>query len=146
MLTRKVSFVFCSRNSSIIINENQMKRTSFTASYSDGWADRQDVIDGLQSEAWGGISLRIRSPYVPDFDDYFKALTPKNNSRNPWFVEYWETRFNCTINSTTNPCPGKTQPQIQHVQRVLIPFIRSCSSVPQDTNLGPLLFIFSLTW
>ena len=32
---------------------------------------------------------------VPGFDDYFLALTPKNNKRNPWFIEYWEQYFEC---------------------------------------------------
>lgn len=68
--------------------------------FSDGWADRKDVVQELEEEAWGGISLRIRSPPVKDFDAYFKALRPRTNTRNPWFDEFWEDRFNCSLNDS----------------------------------------------
>lgn len=77
--------------------------------FSDGWADRKDVVQELEEEAWGGISLRIRSPPVKDFDTYFKALRPRTNTRNPWFDEFWEDRFNCSLNesdTTRDPCTG----------------------------------------
>lgn len=53
-------------------------------------------------EAWGGISLRIRAPPVRDFDDYFRSLKPKTNTRNPWFAEFWESRFNCSFANFSN--------------------------------------------
>ena len=34
---------------------------------------------------------------ISDFSEYFKRLTPANNKRNPWFKEYWETHFRCSI-------------------------------------------------
>ncbi|XP_023245698.1 metabotropic glutamate receptor 1-like [Copidosoma floridanum] len=64
---------------------------------SDGWADRDDVVQNLEAEAWGSISIRIHSPYVPDFDRYYLALRPHNNTRNPWFKEFWQFNFNCTL-------------------------------------------------
>lgn len=64
---------------------------------SDGWADRYDVIEGYEKEAVGGISVRIYSPYVHEFDDYYFSLHPENNTRNPWFREFWEHKFNCTL-------------------------------------------------
>ncbi|KAF5273496.1 hypothetical protein FQA39_LY07513 [Lamprigera yunnana] len=67
---------------------------------SDGWADRRDVTTNYEKEAWGGISIRIHSPYVYDFDPYYLSLKPSTNKRNPWFKELWETRFNCSLNYT----------------------------------------------
>ncbi len=32
---------------------------------------------------------------VLDFDDYFLNLIPSKNTRNPWFVEYWEETYKC---------------------------------------------------
>ncbi|XP_065157823.1 metabotropic glutamate receptor 5-like [Atheta coriaria] len=64
---------------------------------SDGWADRADVTQGLEEQAWGSISIRIHSPYVNDFDNYYWGLTPSNNARNPWFNEFWQFRFGCTL-------------------------------------------------
>ena len=39
-------------------------------------------------------------PYAKDLDgffDYFLALTPTTNARNPWFGEYWEDFFQCRL-------------------------------------------------
>ena len=88
-----------------------LKRTS------DGWADRLDVVQGYEAEAEGGISIRIHSPRVTAFDDYYLSLKPDNASRlrNPWFHEFWEHRFNCTFSSqpslrTFKRCTGYTTP------------------------------------
>jgi hypothetical protein len=70
--------------------------------YSDGWADRSDVTDGYESQARGSISIRIHSPNVTDFEDYYFNLNPYTNSRNPWFREFWQQRFNCTMREDYN--------------------------------------------
>ncbi|XP_031350453.1 metabotropic glutamate receptor 1-like [Photinus pyralis] len=75
--------------------------TKSLLAYTDGWADRQDVTTNYEMEAWGGISIRIHSPYVHDFDSYYLSLKPSQNIRNPWFKELWEARFNCTLNRST---------------------------------------------
>lgn len=64
---------------------------------SDGWADRQDVVSEFEEQAVGSISIRIHSPYIKSFDDYYFALNPFENRRNPWFREFWEDKFNCTM-------------------------------------------------
>ncbi|XP_075227650.1 metabotropic glutamate receptor 1-like [Lycorma delicatula] len=66
---------------------------------SDGWADRSDVIKGYEEQAKGSLSVRIHSPYVSSFDDYYFSLDPFNNSRNPWFQEFWQDKFSCIIPS-----------------------------------------------
>lgn len=43
---------------------------------------------------------------VPDFNEYFYALKPLKNRRNPWFKEFWELIFNCTF-TTTNETSEK---------------------------------------
>lgn len=57
--------------------------------YSDGWADRADVVEGYEKQALGSISIRIHSPRVESFDDHYFALSPFTNHRNPWFQEFW---------------------------------------------------------
>ncbi|XP_077139184.1 metabotropic glutamate receptor 1 isoform X1 [Ranitomeya variabilis] len=64
---------------------------------SDGWADRDEVIDGFEPEANGGITIKLQSPEVRSFDDYFLSLRLDTNSRNPWFAEFWQYRFQCRI-------------------------------------------------
>ncbi|XP_055551060.1 metabotropic glutamate receptor 5-like [Wyeomyia smithii] len=64
---------------------------------SDGWADRADVVQNYERQALGSISIRIHSPYVKSFDNYYFSLNPFTNKRNPWFQEFWETKFNCRL-------------------------------------------------
>lgn len=64
---------------------------------SDGWADRQDVVSEYEMQAVGSISIRIHSPYVKSFDDYYFSLNPFENQRNPWFKEFWEDKFHCKM-------------------------------------------------
>ncbi|TKC49907.1 hypothetical protein EI555_008091 [Monodon monoceros] len=64
---------------------------------SDGWADRYDVTDGYQREAVGGITIKLQSPDVKWFDDYYLKLRPETNLRNPWFQEFWQHRFQCRL-------------------------------------------------
>lgn len=52
---------------------------------SDGWADRRDVVEGVERAAHRALTLRIRSPYLKEFDAHYFALKPHNNTRNPWF-------------------------------------------------------------
>uniref|UniRef100_A0A8C6RU38 Metabotropic glutamate receptor 1 n=1 Tax=Nannospalax galili TaxID=1026970 RepID=A0A8C6RU38_NANGA len=64
---------------------------------SDGWADRDEVIEGYEVEANGGITIKLQSPEVRSFDDYFLKLRLDTNTRNPWFPEFWQHRFQCRL-------------------------------------------------
>ncbi|GAB1294908.1 Metabotropic glutamate receptor 1 [Apodemus speciosus] len=63
----------------------------------DGWADRDEVIEGYEVEANGGITIKLQSPEVRSFDDYFLKLRLDTNTRNPWFPEFWQHRFQCRL-------------------------------------------------
>lgn len=52
---------------------------------SDGWADRHDVVAGLEAAAANALTLRIRAPSLRHFDAHYHALRPDSNRRNPWF-------------------------------------------------------------
>ncbi|KAG5846489.1 hypothetical protein ANANG_G00115510 [Anguilla anguilla] len=64
---------------------------------SDGWADRDEVVEGYEPEAEGGITVKLQSAEVTSFDDYFLRLRLDTNARNPWFAEFWQFRFQCRI-------------------------------------------------
>uniref|UniRef100_A0A8C8LWI2 Metabotropic glutamate receptor 1 n=1 Tax=Oncorhynchus tshawytscha TaxID=74940 RepID=A0A8C8LWI2_ONCTS len=64
---------------------------------SDGWADRDEVVEGYEQEAVGGITVKLHSEEVTSFDDYFLKLRLNTNTRNPWFPEFWQHRFQCRI-------------------------------------------------
>lgn len=69
---------------------------------SDGWSARSSVFQGNENQVEGTISVQPMSNPVPGFDDYFLSLTPKNNKRNPWFIEYWEQYFQCKWPNSDN--------------------------------------------
>lgn len=66
-------------------------------SCSDGWADRVEVVEGYEQEAVGGITVKLQSAEVSSFDDYFLKLRLGTNTRNPWFPEFWQFRFQCRL-------------------------------------------------
>ncbi|KAF6103570.1 glutamate metabotropic receptor 5 [Phyllostomus discolor] len=97
---------------------------------SDGWADRYDVTDGYQREAVGGITIKLQSPDVKWFDDYYLKLRPETNLRNPWFQEFWQHRFQCRLegfaqeNSKYNKtCNSSLTLRTHHVQDSKMGFV-----------------------
>ncbi|CDW57919.1 glutamate receptor, metabotropic 5 [Trichuris trichiura] len=69
--------------------------------FSESWSDRKDVVTGVEDVATGAYSFRIYSPPVPHFEKYYFSLTPENNKRNPWFIDFWEEKFNCSYRKLT---------------------------------------------
>lgn len=45
--------------------------------------------------------FRIHSPYVDEFDSYYRSLNPQNNHDNPWFAEFWEENYHCRLTVAT---------------------------------------------
>lgn len=82
---------------------------------SDGWGKQSKLVEGLEDVAEGAITVELQSANLPGFDDYMASLTPETNRRNPWFTEYWEEAFDCTLqknvplvtNQTINVCLSK---------------------------------------
>lgn len=70
---------------------------SFQWLASDGWGRQSKLVEGLEEEAEGAITVELQSENIPGFDEYMASLTPENNRRNPWFGEYWEEVFSCTL-------------------------------------------------
>ncbi|XP_023289799.1 metabotropic glutamate receptor [Orussus abietinus] len=64
---------------------------------SDGWGRQTKLVEGLEEEAEGAITVELQSKNIPEFDEYMASLTPETNRRNPWFAEYWEDAFDCTL-------------------------------------------------
>ncbi|KAH0950802.1 hypothetical protein HN011_007155 [Eciton burchellii] len=64
---------------------------------SDGWGRQGKLVEGLEEEAEGAITVELQSERIPGFDEYMASRTPENNRRNPWFGEYWEEVFGCIL-------------------------------------------------
>ena len=67
---------------------------------SDSWGTKKEIVYANEEIAEGAITFSPKSFEVREFNEYFKNLKPRTNKRNPWFLEFWEEQFNCTINSS----------------------------------------------
>ncbi|TSL47638.1 Metabotropic glutamate receptor 1 [Bagarius yarrelli] len=97
---------------------------------SDGWADRDEVVEGYEQEADGGITMKLQSEEVKSFNDYFLKLRLDTNIRNPWFGEFWQYRFQCRIpgHPQENPnyqkiCTGNESLKDNYVQDSKMGFV-----------------------
>ncbi|XP_077408041.1 metabotropic glutamate receptor 1 isoform X1 [Vanacampus margaritifer] len=97
---------------------------------SDGWADRDEVVEGFEQEAKGGITMKLQSAMVKTFDDYYLKLQLDTNTRNPWFAEFWQYRFQCRLpgHSQENKnykkvCSGNESLQENYVQDSKMGFV-----------------------
>lgn len=64
---------------------------------SDGWGKQQKLLEGVEDVAEGSITVELQSTNIAEFDAYMMALTPDGNTRNPWFKQYWEDFFQCSL-------------------------------------------------
>lgn len=72
-------------------------RISYNFLYSDTWGTDPEVVRALEDVAEGCMTLSFPKPSGTAFREYFTALRPETNSYNPWFREFWEDRFKCTL-------------------------------------------------
>uniref|UniRef100_A0A286Y3H8 Glutamate metabotropic receptor 2 n=1 Tax=Cavia porcellus TaxID=10141 RepID=A0A286Y3H8_CAVPO len=80
-----------------LLAASQRLNASFTWVASDGWGALESVVEGSEGAAEGAITIELASYPISDFASYFRSLDPWNNSRNPWFREFWEQRFRCSF-------------------------------------------------
>uniref|UniRef100_A0A7N5KI07 Glutamate metabotropic receptor 2 n=1 Tax=Ailuropoda melanoleuca TaxID=9646 RepID=A0A7N5KI07_AILME len=80
-----------------LLAASQRLNASFTWVASDGWGALESVVAGSEGAAEGAITIELASYPISDFASYFRNLDPWNNSRNPWFREFWEQRFRCSF-------------------------------------------------
>ena len=64
---------------------------------SDGWGRQPHVVKDADEVAEGALTVELHTEPIPGFDAYMAALTPEANTRNPWFEEYWQETFNCSL-------------------------------------------------
>jgi hypothetical protein len=64
---------------------------------SDSWGTKKESVSSNNLAAEGAITFSPKSFNIRGFSEYFKQLRPQTNKRNPWFTEFWEDEFNCTI-------------------------------------------------
>lgn len=113
------------------------KRSNLTQPFqwiaSDGWGRQMKLVEGLEEEAEGAITVELQSKNIPEFDEYMATLTPENNKRNPWFGEYWEEVFGCVLkknfgriaNKSVHQCSPdlRLTPEMGFVQESKVQFV-----------------------
>uniref|UniRef100_A0A8B9T0C8 Glutamate metabotropic receptor 2 n=1 Tax=Anas platyrhynchos TaxID=8839 RepID=A0A8B9T0C8_ANAPL len=72
---------------------------SFMWVASDGWGALESVVAGSEAVAEGAITIELAAYPIQEFATYFLNLHPYNNSRNPWFREFWEQKFKCSFHT-----------------------------------------------
>uniref|UniRef100_A0A8C3ENP0 Glutamate metabotropic receptor 2 n=1 Tax=Corvus moneduloides TaxID=1196302 RepID=A0A8C3ENP0_CORMO len=93
----------------------QRANVSFMWVASDGWGALESVVAGSEAVAEGAITIELAAYPIKEFASYFRNLHPYNNSRNPWFREFWEQKFRCSFH--TQDCSryslktGKFEPE-----------------------------------
>ncbi|XP_031424287.1 LOW QUALITY PROTEIN: glutamate receptor, metabotropic 2a [Clupea harengus] len=68
---------------------------------SDGWGAQESVVRGSETAANGAFTIELASYPLPQFTEYFTSLNPYNNTRNPWFREFWEHNFQCSLHNVS---------------------------------------------
>lgn len=75
--------------------------TSFIWVASDGWGAQESIVKGNEVTAEGAITLELVANPLPEFNRYFLSLNPVRNHRNPWYKEFWEQRFQCSLGGSS---------------------------------------------
>uniref|UniRef100_A0A1I8IY49 G_PROTEIN_RECEP_F3_4 domain-containing protein n=1 Tax=Macrostomum lignano TaxID=282301 RepID=A0A1I8IY49_9PLAT len=88
-------------------NQREARRLFWVAS--DGWGRKTDHLAGVEDIAEGAISLLPERRPVVGFDDYFKSLSLDHRALNPWWEEFWESHFKCSLSASKpgSRCSGK---------------------------------------
>lgn len=80
----------------LLVAANRMN-VSFIWVASDGWGAQESVVKGSESVAEGAFTIELASYPIDKFAEYFINLNPYNNTRNPWFREFWEHQLQCSL-------------------------------------------------
>ncbi|XP_078383255.1 metabotropic glutamate receptor 3-like [Oculina patagonica] len=85
--------------------QNRGVKKRFIWLASDFWGTKFRHLEGLEDIADGAITFEFQTfdAQLKPFYDYFSKLKPLNNSRNPWFKEYWEKRYGCDFGNDSSP-------------------------------------------
>ncbi|XP_031558729.1 metabotropic glutamate receptor 3-like [Actinia tenebrosa] len=99
--------------------KRQNRNKHFIWLASDFWGSKFIHLRGLEDVANGAISIELKTKRqrLTPFYDYFFSLKPENNTRNPWFKEYWENHFRCRLSNTSD-----------------VPFTRRCHGNESDIS------------
>ncbi|XP_013414763.1 uncharacterized protein LOC106176781 isoform X2 [Lingula anatina] len=87
----------------------------------DDWGKNLKIVDGVNEIARGSFTLMPDSGADATFDRYIENLTVNSFPRDPWYKEFWEEHFQCSLQyggKYDKACTGaetfKVKPLLQH--------------------------------
>jgi hypothetical protein len=57
--------------------------------------DGREVFPDFAEQTLGVLTISQQFQPMSAFKSYFTSLSLRNNTRNPWYQQYWEALFNC---------------------------------------------------
>ena len=99
-----VIVLFATRNTAIgLLNAVKRRRErdpdfatrNITWIGSDAWGD--NIPTDLYETVQGSLSVTPQTFSNDEYERHFLSLNPLTHTANPWFAEYWELIFNCSI-------------------------------------------------
>lgn len=108
----KVVVVFAHHPKPILIAAEVDSRIAGTFKFigTDKWGYDQKAFDGLDYliRKRSVVTFELETADVPGFDRYLEELTPENYHDNPWFPEYFQHVYNCSLTGPSSkyalPC------------------------------------------
>ncbi|KAI1888163.1 hypothetical protein AGOR_G00182200 [Albula goreensis] len=88
---------------------------SFIWIASDGWGAQESIVKSNEIVADGAITLELAAHPVREFNRYFQQLNPNSNSRNPWYKDFWEQKFQCTLHGANGDKASHLKPCGKHL-------------------------------
>lgn len=93
-----------------IIENDYYIRNTFRFIGTDKWGEDPDIWEGLENMKRNqtAVTFDIETADLPLFDRYLEDKTPDTYTFNPWFNEYYELVYNCSLSGGNKPaCPQK---------------------------------------
>ncbi|XP_061163158.1 uncharacterized protein LOC133172311 isoform X1 [Saccostrea echinata] len=92
------------------IEKDYSLRSAFRFIGTDKWGEDPDIWNGLENIKRNrtAVTFDIETADLPLFDKYLEDKTPDTYTFNPWFNEYYELVYNCSLSSGSKvPCPTR---------------------------------------
>ena len=89
---------------------------------SDAWARSTSVVSKFSESLVGLFGMAPLTTIDNGFHSYFSQLTLDSNKRNPWFEEFYQAVFNCTVTETCNQSQPITD-RVDYRQGNFIPLV-----------------------
>ncbi|GAB1608013.1 Metabotropic glutamate receptor 3, partial [Argonauta hians] len=61
------------------------------------WGTSENLVKGFEEEADGTLIFRYKTAEIENFHNYLETLSGQSHANNPWFIEWFESLFKCSL-------------------------------------------------